>query len=226
MANGGIEKRHPGQGKQQQRGGLHRRSDELIGIFPQARQQLNQIAGEGFRIQLGADQPIPGCGHRIEGTGQHEDERAIGHPSEAAALEAAGANGLEGEHPEELSEAIHGLIEQGSHRLRGAITTGEAGATTADHHLHGWISDPTADLRSDPVSVIGHLATLLQPVARILQALLQGITGGIVGEASPIGHREEGDRKGHSRPTAESPLWGGGSGRVVAVIQTSHAGAR
>ena len=168
MANGGIEKGHPSQGKQQQRRGLPRRSGGLIGIFPQARQEPHQIAGEGLRIQLGTDQPVPGGEHGIEGTG----------------------------HPQELPEAIHGCVELGSHRFRGAIT------------------------------VIGHPATLLQPVARSLKALLQGIAARVVGEATPIRHREQGDRKGHSRPAAERPLWGCGRGKVVGVIQTSHARAR
>jgi hypothetical protein len=61
---------------------------------------------------------------------------------------------LKGEHPEQFTETFNRLIQQGADSFRGAIASGQAGATAGDHHIHRRICDPVAHLGSDPVAVI------------------------------------------------------------------------
>jgi len=93
------------------------------------------------------------------------------------------------------------FVEQRCDGLRAAVAAGEAGSTTADHHLHGRIGNPAADRGTDGIAVIGSRAR--SPAGdRRLSAIAQQIAGGIrrcgVG-AAPIGNGEQGNRQAHRR---------------------------
>ena len=62
------------------------------------------------------DPAVPGPGHRA---GEHGGAADLG----------------EGEHPEELAEAVEPLLEQAGHRLVGPVAAGDAGAAVHDDDL-------------------------------------------------------------------------------------------
>ena len=139
-----------------------------------------QVAGLGFDIQLVCDQAVPGCGDGILRSRQHEDECAVGHASEAATLQAACADGLEGEHPEQFTEPIDALVQQGCDGFRAAVASGEARAATRDHHVNGGIDDPLAHRCSDPIAVVRADFAAVQLMTSSEQAFLKQVSAWIV----------------------------------------------
>lgn len=148
-----------------------------------------------MRIQLSADQAVPGCCDRIQRSRQHEDERAVGDAGQTSALQCARADALEGQHPEQFAKAVDCFVQQGGDGLRCAISAGQPGTAAADHHVDIGIGDPAAQFRSDPIAVIGAESSLFEPMAGGFQAVLQVITAGVIGEGTRVGDGEQGDGK-------------------------------
>ena len=173
-----------------------------------------QVAGLGFAVQLVCDQPIPGCGDGILRSRQHKEERAVGHACEAATLQAAGADGLEGEHPEQFTEPIDGLVQQGADGFRAAVASSEACSATGDHNVNGGIDDPLADRCSDPIAVVRTDCAAVQVMTSSQQAFLQQVSTWIGVQGSTVGNRQQGNGQ-------HAALMGGliGNARTVMVSQ-------
>ena len=115
---------------------------------------MGQVAGSGVGIELGTNEPLPSCGHRIQRSRQHKHKSAIRHAGEAAALQGAGADALERQHAKQFSEAFDCFVQERSHGFWRAIAAGQTGTTAGDHDIHFGIGDPAAQLRADPVAII------------------------------------------------------------------------
>ena len=64
-------------------------------LFLQSVSELGQVARAGVWVELGMDQPVPSCGHRIQRSRQDKHKRAVGYAGKAAALQGAGADAFE-----------------------------------------------------------------------------------------------------------------------------------
>src|SRR3546814_5410620 len=102
------------------------------GLLAQPWAQVDQVAGFGAGIELGADQFFPGGAAGAGGAGQAEHEGGVGEAGEGARLHGAGADFVVAELAEHFAEAGHGLVEQRQQRFRGGIATGETGAAGND----------------------------------------------------------------------------------------------
>ena len=112
--------------------------------FTQARHQLDQVTGSGSIIELAADQHRPCVLAGTRRARQAEDIGAVGNPGNGARLQRRGANALIGEVAEGFTKAVDDLVEQRRHRFRGAVATGNPGATGGQYHLQGFDRVPPA----------------------------------------------------------------------------------
>ncbi len=170
----------------------------MINWFAQSWHQLYEVAGLGRAVELQLDQAVPCCFHGIEGSWQDKHDRAVGYPRQTAALQAAGANRLERQHAEQLTEAIDAFVQQGGDGLRSAITAGQSCAATRDHHIHVWCGNPAAHHSSDPITVIWTDRTFRQEMACGSQPLLQAMPTVVIGDGAAIGNCEKGDSESQS----------------------------
>ena len=168
----------------------------------------------GFYVQLGCDQAVPGCGDGILRSRQHEQKCAVGHAGEAATLQAAGADGLEGEHPEQFTEPIDGLVQQGANGFRAAVASSEACSATSDHHVNGGIDDPLAHRCSDPIAVVRTDFAAVQLMTSSQQAFLKQVSTWIGFQGSTVGNRQQGN--GQHAALMEGLI---GNARTVMVSQ-------
>ena len=90
--------------------------------FQHPRHQLDQVAGSGAVIQLVTDQLAPAGAAGAGGAGQAEDQRAVGEARCRPGLDGRRADLLVAELPEELAEAVDGLVEERLERLRRRIS--------------------------------------------------------------------------------------------------------
>ena len=158
----------------------------MVGRLFQARPDLRQVAGSGFRIELRCDQSVPGCGDGIQGSWQHEHKRAVGDASETAALQCAGSDGFKREHTEEFAKAFHVFVQKWADRFRAPIPSREPCATGGDHHIHDRISDPLAHRCSDPITVVSTELTATQLMACVHQTFLQSVSAWIRCKSSAV----------------------------------------
>ena len=112
-------------------------------------------------------------------------------------MQGAGADAFEGDHTEEFAEAVDGLVQQRSNGFWCAIPTGQAGPTAGDHHINGWVSDPSAQFRPDLVAIIRTERTLMQLMASVADAALQLIAAAVLLEGASVGNGEQGNREAH-----------------------------
>ena len=164
---------------------------------------MGQVAGTGLFIKLSTDEPVPSGGYRIQRSRQHKHKGAVGHSGEATTLQGAAADAFKGEHAEQFAESIDGFVEQRCHSFGSAIAAGQTGTATGDHHINRWIGDPAAQLRADPVAIIGAELSLMQAMPGGFKAALQLISAAVVRQAACVGDGEQGDGQGHG--TAAEP---------------------
>ncbi|MCY1182395.1 hypothetical protein D9M73_229540 [compost metagenome] len=85
------------------------------------------------------------------------------------------------------------LIEQTSHRLRGAVSGGKAGATGHQHRLHLVVGNPGRHLRADFVDIVLDQLTGHQAMAHFHGASRQQLTRGVGGKSPGITDGQYGD---------------------------------
>ena len=145
------------------------------------------------------NQPIPGRGHGIKGSGENKDEGAVGDSGETATLQGAGADGFKGEHAKQLAETVDGFVEQWAHRFRGAIAAGQPCSAGGDHNVNRRIGDPAADIRSDLVAVVRTNGAFAESMTGRLETCLKVSATGILRQGPRVGNGQEGDRQAHVR---------------------------
>ena len=135
-------------------------------------------------------------------------------------MQGAGADAFEGQHPEQFTEAFDGLVQQGGNGLGSAISTGQPGTAAADHYIDLGIGDPAAQFCSNPVAVIGAESSLLEPMASGLQAVLQVITAGVIGEGTRVrdGEQRDGKAQGTAVQSLDARTASDENARVLRVL--------
>ena len=125
-----------------------------------------------------------------------EDDAPPHQPRDGPREQGRGADVVEGQHPEQLAEALNRLVEQGPHGLGGAVTAGNAGTAGADYHLGLRVGNPARDDGAQLVDVVRHHGALGQAMPRRLDPLLQRAAGFVVIQGTAVGDREHRDAHG------------------------------
>lgn len=147
---------------------------------------------------------MPSCGDGIQGPRQHKDKSAIGHACQTTALQGAGADAVKGDHTEQLTKSVDGFVQQRFNGFWCPISTGQACPAAGDHHVNGWVSDPSAEFRPDLIAIVRTECTLMELMASVCDAALQLIAAAVLVESACVGNGEQGNREAHGTAAVTS----------------------
>ncbi|MND98672.1 hypothetical protein D3C80_910340 [compost metagenome] len=150
-------------------------------------------------IELLGQDAIPTGAHSIGRAGQAADQGTVGQPGQGTRLNRRSTDVRQGDMAEQLTEAIDLFIQQAGDRLWSTVTTGEAGATGDQHHLHLLIGNPGGDLGANLVQVVLEQYPCSEAVPGLGQTIDKHLARGVGFQGTGIADRQHRDVQRHER---------------------------
>ena len=152
----------------------------------------------------------------VGGTGEAEDERAVGDACDGARLDGGHADFVQRNGTKDFAEAVYGFVKQQGDGIGGDVAVKHACAACNQDDLDAGMGDGNGDAGADVVFFVAAEVAGMENVPALLQGLGEVVAAAVFFAAAGVGYGEDVDVEG-----AEV---GGGHGELLMMVVVGEVG--